>query len=469
MIRLSRLLSLALVLMMVFALCACNSGGNSPAQGTTSADAPAKTASGGGTGASTPETVGGKVSILTWTNPSAVTWLKGMAARLLDARGITLDIADIDSANHPQTRQTRLMANDVDIVTYEGGFLRPLEDWNDGLMDKPAWQEFVESDLFLDITDEPFMDNFDKALMTDAYGYKGRIYGLMAGSIPLNGVFYNIDVYDELGLKVPETWDEFVSNCEAIRAAGMEPITCGGGAGWPLNMFANNMLTNNLLDEGPVVSKALFLGEKKFTDPDMMEFYRIRSQFASFMEPGVTGVPYSDCYGRFATRKAVMLADGSWAAGDVTAAGPDFEFSYFPLPGVEKRADGLPAQMGVKYDFAMVIVKASPNLEAAKQVLDFFSQKDEYVHFVNEVGFYPTQSDCQYDNDFLKSMASYMQKPRQVYPVYTPKGVGQDGGNGGCDLTLLDVLGGPYTYQQLAEAAQADWDNARAANAAAAK
>ena len=32
-------------------------------------------------------------------------------------------------------------------------------------------------------------------------------------------LFYNADLYDELGLKAPETWEELQANCEAVRAA----------------------------------------------------------------------------------------------------------------------------------------------------------------------------------------------------------------------------------------------------------
>ncbi|MCL2056947.1 MAG: extracellular solute-binding protein, partial [Oscillospiraceae bacterium] len=360
-----RILALLAAAVMVAALAACGGGGGSepaPAAGGTSGGA---ASSSGGTTTAAPtdgdSLAGSRVSILTWTNPSTVAWLRGLGERLEAETGIILDISDIDSNNHPPTRQTRLMANDIDIVTFEGGFLRPNEAWNEEMRDPPGWQTFVEAGLFHDLTDYPFIDNFHRDLILDAYGYQGRIYGLMAGSIPLNGVFYNIDRFNELGLSIPGTWDEFVALCEAIRAAGYQPITNGAGDGWPLNMFMGLIANNYYLDQAYDISKALFLGEKAFTDPDILPLYRMREQFLSYMEPGVTGIPYSDVYGRFANESALMLADGSWAAGDVSSANPSFDFAYFPLPGLTPRADGLPHQMAAKFDFAMVVAENGPN------------------------------------------------------------------------------------------------------------
>lgn len=38
------------------------------------------------------------------------------------------------------------------------------------------------------------------------------------------GIFYNKTMYERLGLSVPETWSEFMYNCEVIQNAGKQPI-----------------------------------------------------------------------------------------------------------------------------------------------------------------------------------------------------------------------------------------------------
>lgn len=45
----------------------------------------------------------------------------------------------------------------------------------------------------------------------------GAIYGVPAVPSNVAGVFYNKNVYEELGLEIPGTWDEFMENCKIIK------------------------------------------------------------------------------------------------------------------------------------------------------------------------------------------------------------------------------------------------------------
>ena len=48
------------------------------------------------------------------------------------------------------------------------------------------------------------------------------------------GIYYNRDVYRQVGVSVPTTWDEFVSNCAKFKAAGIDCLTTGTKALWLL-------------------------------------------------------------------------------------------------------------------------------------------------------------------------------------------------------------------------------------------
>ncbi len=38
------------------------------------------------------------------------------------------------------------------------------------------------------------------------------------------GVFYNMDIFEENSLEIPETWDDFVKLCDTVKAAGITPV-----------------------------------------------------------------------------------------------------------------------------------------------------------------------------------------------------------------------------------------------------
>lgn len=45
----------------------------------------------------------------------------------------------------------------------------------------------------------------------------GAIYCIPLTTSNVAGCFYNKAVYEELGLEIPKTWDEFLANCETIK------------------------------------------------------------------------------------------------------------------------------------------------------------------------------------------------------------------------------------------------------------
>ena len=69
---------------------------------------------------------------------------------------------------------------------------------------------------FLDLTDEAFSEKFDDTFKSCVM-QEDRIYGAPFTTTQAGAVVYWKPDYEELGLKVPETWDEFIANCQARR------------------------------------------------------------------------------------------------------------------------------------------------------------------------------------------------------------------------------------------------------------
>lgn len=84
--------------------------------------------------------------------------------------------------------------------------------------------------------DDEWTSSVSKGWLSDAmtadFTYGDHIYGL-----PLIQGYYvltfNVSVWDELGLSKPETWDDFISVCEELKAAGLAPIGTTQQNMWP--------------------------------------------------------------------------------------------------------------------------------------------------------------------------------------------------------------------------------------------
>jgi raffinose/stachyose/melibiose transport system substrate-binding protein len=75
-------------------------------------------------------------------------------------------------------------------------------------------------------------DDF-KATVSTANG----LYGAPVGSTFDGGVMYNKKVYEQLGLEVPDTWADFISNSQKIKDAGIIPILQSYGDTWTSQLF----------------------------------------------------------------------------------------------------------------------------------------------------------------------------------------------------------------------------------------
>ncbi|WP_426517899.1 ABC transporter substrate-binding protein [Diaminobutyricibacter sp. McL0618] len=62
-------------------------------------------------------------------------------------------------------------------------------------------------------------------------------YGAPWGTTFDGGIMYNKKVYQQLGLTVPTTWAEFISNSEKIKAAGKTPVLVSYGDTWTSQLF----------------------------------------------------------------------------------------------------------------------------------------------------------------------------------------------------------------------------------------
>ena len=85
------------------------------------------------------------------------------------------------------------------------------------------FQALNPTETLVDLTDEPFIANIVDVLQPVVSG-DGKVYGVPAEAAMGGGILYNKKIYEDLGLSVPKTWDEFVANNEKIKAAGKAPV-----------------------------------------------------------------------------------------------------------------------------------------------------------------------------------------------------------------------------------------------------
>jgi len=86
------------------------------------------------------------------------------------------------------------------------------------------------------LTDQPWVKDLSSDFKKTVSTAKG-LYGAPNGTTFDGGIMYNKKVYAKLGLSVPTTWAQFISNSRKIKAAGIIPVLASYGDTWTSQLF----------------------------------------------------------------------------------------------------------------------------------------------------------------------------------------------------------------------------------------
>jgi raffinose/stachyose/melibiose transport system substrate-binding protein len=190
-------------------------------------------------------------------------------------------------------------------------------------------------------------------------------------------VWYNKDMFEEMGIEVPTTYDELKAACDTIRANGKMPMMQGARDAWT-NIDFYHTIVNDL---APGKMMAVSKGEGKWTDPEMVEAFEWWKKYFDdgIFQDGALGMPaYNDAYTLFLDQEGAMIPFGSWQyniwniAKDQAEAG---NWGVMRMP--DMNGDGQPAALWDTVGQVLCISKDCENKEAAWKFIKFFA--DDYA------------------------------------------------------------------------------------------
>ena len=362
--------------------------------------------------------------VLVHQNPPMVAFMEEFNKKFQAAHpNITVDMSVVGAGDLSTVTQTRLTANDVDIVDLFG-FANAAQPYMKKV-DAPNWQQLIDAGMLMDLTDQPFVKNYDAATIKDAGTYNGKVYEINLGRVSYSGIYYNKDLFASNNLKVPTTWSELVTACETFTKANIPCMTAGGKDGWPIFVGAYG-LTGAIYPDQAALVQGLWTGSIKWNDAKSLDMWKKMQIYArDMMEPGAVGIAGDGAPGRFASGAVAMFPGGTWYGPAIDSAKPSFQWGYIPFPGSDNADDN--KYLFGKYDQGWSVAAKTPNKDAAMLWLSDFSAPENYNAFANAVGFIPTQATAKLDTNIGKEVAPYLANFRVGYEQYwiAPKGAGQ--------------------------------------------
>jgi raffinose/stachyose/melibiose transport system substrate-binding protein len=319
----------------------------------------------------------------------------------------------------------------------------------------PIWQTLADAGSLMDLTDQPFVKNYDENAIRDAGTYNGKVYEINLARVGFSGLYINKDLFTANNVAVPTTWTELVAACKTFKAANVPCITAGGQDGWPIFVTGYGILGSAFPDQAAYV-EGLWTGKVKLNDTANVEMWdKLRVLAQDMIEPGASGITGDGAPGRFATGEVAALSGFTWLAPAIEAAQPTFDWDFITFPGSDTAADN--KYVFGKYDQGWTIAANTPNKEAALAYLSEFSEPANYQAFVTAVGAIPTQPGAALDTKLGKAIAGSLPNFRIGWERYwiAPKGAGQFATPFASFFTPFGTFD---TAKQAADAAQADLD-----------
>lgn len=251
--------------------------------------------------------------------------------------------------------KTRLATGEMtDIFLYNAGSL---------------FQALNPAQTLVPITDEPFVgelsDSWVQTVTTD-----GNVYGVPVGTALGGGLLYNKTVYEDLGLSVPGTWEEFAANNEAILAAGIAPVGQTYSDTWTSQLF---VLADyyNIQNVDPDWAEQYTANEAKYVDePALAGFQYLQAGYdAGWYQEDFQSATFEDGLALLAGGEIAHYPMLTFALGGIAESFPDDvdDIGFFGLPGNDAATAGATIWMPQGF----YIAGTSEHQDIAKQFLAF--------------------------------------------------------------------------------------------------
>ncbi len=215
------------------------------------------------------------------------------------------------------------------------------------------------------------------------------------------GIYFNKDVYKQVGAEVPTNWDGFIANCALFKAAGIDCLTTGTSALWPgAGIFDYMSLRTN----GYEWHMDLTAGKIAWTDQKTRDVF---AQWAKLVEPGYVtanhaAIDWQDAAALLVQGKAANYVMGNFAVATFKEGGmTNDNLGFMPFPEI---TPGVPRAEDAPTD-TIHITAGAKNVDDAKLFLAYVASADAQTKLNATLGQLPTNknSTVAADDPFISA------------------------------------------------------------------
>ncbi len=340
----------------------------------------------------------GFLKIVVYNGGYGYEWLDAISKEFMSQTGIRVSF-DPDSAILQKIDQQLTGKTNYDIFMSHG----------------INWQNYASRDLLANLDDlydevvdtktgKKFVDRFNNG-SAELSRYKNsngeEHYYKVNWTQGAGGLIYNVDMFNEHGWSVPETYDQLLSLCEQITASGIKPFAWAGGGNsrdyywdyliyeWWAELDGKDNFNEWLTYKGP---DGTYRNGYQNYDPNgrgenfkkaFGMWYDLIAKHPEYSNDKPWGANLIDAQTEFFNERAAMIPYGQWGKREIQNNFGDkfnFEVKFMRTPKAKAESDYYNFMVG--FGDSIIIPENSPNKEIAKQFIKFLQTEWACKKFV---------------------------------------------------------------------------------------
>ena len=287
-----------------------------------------------------------------------------------------------------------------------------------------SYADFVEANILEDLDGlvdidkiNPVYNEMMKDLeIEDKQGIYGVPYALNA-----SGVIYNKDIFKELNLEIPKTWDEFLSVAQKVKDEQIIPFYMTYKEAWTTlpawNTVSSTLVSSEIFDK---------VNKREITFSEIYD--ETTDKILELLEFGHSdnfGVGYNDGNIAFAKGESAMYLQGSYAIPSILTVNENLNLGMFALPATNN-VENNKLVSGVDVYFS--IPKDAKNKEESIKFINFLLEEENSQLYIEEQCAFSAVKGVEQNDIMFEAFKPYFEENKVVdfqdhfYPAELPAG-----------------------------------------------
>lgn len=287
-----------------------------------------------------------------------------------------------------------------------------------------SYADFVDANILEDLDGlvdidkiNPVYNEMMKDLeIEERQGIYGVPYALNA-----SGVIYNKDIFKELNLEIPKTWDEFLSVAQKVKDEQIIPFYMTYKEAWTTlpawNTISSTLVSSEIFDK---------VNKREVTFSEIYD--ETTDKILELLEFGHSdnfGVGYNDGNIAFAKGESAMYLQGSYAIPSILTVNENLNLGMFALPATNN-VENNKLVSGVDVYFS--IPKDAKNKEESIKFINFLLEEENSQLYIEEQCAFSAVKGVEQNDIMFEAFKPYFEENKVVdfqdhfYPAELPAG-----------------------------------------------